>query len=75
MWADDYKRVGPDVAAIAASYPELVMVLEWSAEFGGVAQRVRYVGGAEVEAANVDPYELAWMEWQDSGEEWASEAH
>ena len=27
MWADDYKRVGPDVAAIAASYPELVMVL------------------------------------------------
>jgi hypothetical protein len=70
MWADDYKREGPSVARIAAGYPELTMVLEWSDEFGGVAERVRYVDGKQADSARVDPEELEWMEWQDDqGEE------
>src|SRR4051794_1276261 len=68
MWADDYKRPGPNVDDIAALHPELAMVLEWSAEGGSVAKRVRYVRGAKVDEVGVDALELEWMEWEEEAE-------
>ena len=38
LWADDYKRPGPNADKIAALHPQLRMVLEWSDELGSVAE-------------------------------------
>ena len=65
LWADDYKRPGPSVGNIAAGHPQLSMTLEWSDESGGVAERVHYLDGAKTHTADVDPYELEWMEWEE----------
>ena len=66
---DDWKRVSPAVAGIAAAYPDLQFTHESCDEFGQEAVRARYQNGAQTFSMRVEPKTLDWLddwgEWTD----------
>ena len=64
---DDHTR--ERLARTIAGHPQLSLTLEWSDESGAVAERVHYLDGAQVATADVDPYELEWMEWEEDDDD------
>lgn len=63
-WADDFKRPGPDVAAIAARHPRVFFTYEVMDEFGDWGTREFYGRGGLHSSERVDPRTFGWAEWE-----------